>query len=78
MASGRLRQGWNRWQRIAQRVGRIQAAITFSLLYFLLAAPVALLYKLLADPLQVKRPQASSWHPIKPDADAAAAARRQS
>jgi len=45
---------------IAKRIGRVQAWIIFTLFYFVVMAPVALIFKLLADPLRL-RCRSSVW-----------------
>ena len=54
--------------RLAQRIGRIQAWLIFTLFYFIILAPVALVFKLLADPLRL-RSRASLWTSRTPPAD---------
>ena len=63
--------------RLAQRIGRIQAWLIFTLFYFIILAPVALVFKLLADPLRL-RPRASLWTSRPPPADPIVWGRTQS
>ena len=54
--------------RVARRIGRIQAWIIFTLFYFIVMAPAALIFKLFADPLHL-RPCSSLWRtrvPVPP------------
>jgi hypothetical protein len=53
---------------IAKRIGRVQTWIIFTFFYFVVMAPVALIFKLLADPLHL-RPRASLWKTRVPSAD---------
>ena len=59
------RRLWQWWKRLAQRVGNIQARLLLTALYFLVVSPVALLLKLVADPLALKRgpDRRSGWVP---------------
>ncbi len=55
-----LRAAWQRWKRLAEKIGHFQAKLLFGLLYFLIVTPFALGVKLFSDPLGLK--QASpSW-----------------
>ena len=47
---------------VAKRIGQVQAWIIFTLLYFVLLAPVALLHRLLTDPLHLRSSARSIWH----------------
>ena len=53
---------------VARRIGRVQAWIIFTLFYFLVMAPVALIFKLLADPLHLRH-HSSLWKARMPPAD---------
>jgi len=53
------RRLWQWWKRFAERVGNIQARLLLTALYFLVVSPVAILLKLLADPLALTPP--SPW-----------------
>ena len=55
---GRL---WNRWKRIAKRIGDFQARLILSVLYFVILGPFALLVRWGADPLSIKRGRQQSW-----------------
>jgi hypothetical protein len=58
-AFARLRRGWSK---IARFIGEVQTAVVFSLIYFVVIAPIALLLRLFGDPLWYrKRAQASFW-----------------
>ena len=54
-------QVWKHVMKVARFVGHIQAAILLTLFYFIVLAPVALLYQLVADPLHLRRSSASAW-----------------
>jgi hypothetical protein len=58
-----LRAAWQRWKRVAEKIGHFQARLVFGLLYFVVVAPFALGLKLFSDPLRIKkRPSPSWWH----------------
>ena len=48
--------------RLGRRVGQFQAALILTLFYFIVLAPVALVFKILADPLRLRNADRSSWH----------------
>ena len=73
-----MKRTWQRWQRIARIVGTVQARIIFTIFYFVLVSPIALIFKLLADPLQLRRREGSYWDPIPEDQDPATSTRKQS
>lgn len=52
---------WNRLLAIAKRLGHVQAWLILTLFYFVILAPVALIYRLAADPLHVRRASGSIW-----------------
>ena len=81
------RRLWQWWKRFAERVGNIQARLLLTALYFLVVSPVALLLKLLADPLALTPPspwkgegdvRASGWVPREARATDIEEGRRQS
>jgi hypothetical protein len=76
----RSKRLWEWWKRFAQRVADVQARLLLTALYFLVVFPVALLLKLLADPLALKRGRqvASRWVPRAARATDLEEARRQS
>lgn len=51
------------FKRLLHRMGQIQSAILFSLLYAILWLPVGLLSRLMADWLRRKPPQRTAWLP---------------
>ncbi|MBI3088396.1 MAG: hypothetical protein HYY91_05905 [Candidatus Omnitrophica bacterium] len=53
----------------AKRVGEVQAWLILTVFYFLILAPVALLFKCAADPLRLRRAPGSIWHPKPPPRD---------
>ena len=73
-----LRKLWEGWKVIAEKIGTFQAKIILGLLYFLILGPVALVRRVVADPLGLRRaPAPTHWIP-RPTAEANLdAARRQ-
>ena len=72
------RQLWELWKVIARIIGNFQARLIFSLLYFGLVGPVALVRRLVADPLGLRHePRPTYWSPRPPADVSRDAARRQ-
>ncbi len=46
---------WKKWLKVAQAIGNFQAQVILSLFYLLIMAPVAVLFRLFADPLRLRR-----------------------
>jgi Saxitoxin biosynthesis operon protein SxtJ len=73
-----LRALWEAWKLVAHAIGKIQARIVFSLFYIVLLGPVAVVLRLVADPLRHRHPPASNWRERSAEAgDPWAGARRQ-
>jgi hypothetical protein len=73
-----LRALWEAWKVVAHAIGKIQARLVFSILYVVLLGPVALVLRLLADPLRHRHPPNSNWQErAAPTDDAWVGARRQ-
>lgn len=53
---------WARWKVFARRVGNFQARVILTLFYFTIALPFGVIYRLVADPLAMKR-VVPRWHP---------------
>lgn len=45
----------------ATRLGRVQAWLLLSAAYFLVLGPIALVFKMLADPLRLRKQPRSMW-----------------
>ncbi len=56
-----LRALWEAWKVVAHAIGKIQARIVFSLFYIVLLGPVALVLRLVSDPLRHRHPPSSNW-----------------
>ncbi len=73
-----LRATWERWKVIAERIGTFQAKIILGLLYFLFVGPVALVRRLVTDPLGLWRDgRATYWIPRPQQPDSLERAARQ-
>jgi len=57
-----MKQLWQWWKRVAERIGNFQARVLLTALYCVVVLPVALVLKLLADPLALQRGRGrTSW-----------------
>ena len=73
-----LRRAWEGWKRFAFWLGDKQATLIYSLLYFLMLGPVALVRRLVSDPLLVRgRHSPTFWRPRTQTPPTLAEARRQ-
>jgi hypothetical protein len=51
---------WEKWKKLAKRIGDFQARLILSVLYFVVVAPFALIVRFGADPLSIK-PHREGW-----------------
>ncbi len=58
---------WRGWLFVAEKIGNFQGRVFFTVFYFIIAGPVALIYKAAADPLCMKRRNVSNWHSREED-----------
>lgn len=61
----------------SERFGNMLSRIFLTLLYFLVLGPFAILYRLCADPLRIRRPKDSNWLGWVAKNETIEAARRQ-
>ena len=61
----------------SERFGSMLSRTLLTVLYFVLLGPFAILYRLFADPLQLKRPGHSNWSTWRSDKHGLRRARRQ-
>ncbi len=64
-----LRDLWNRWLVLAQKIGKFQSRIVLTVVYFVFVWPFGLGVRLFADPLHVRRgssQQQSDWSARQP------------
>jgi hypothetical protein len=55
-----LKELWQRWVKVAKKIGDFQARLMLSLFYLVLILPIGLIARLFADPLALKK-SAASW-----------------
>ena len=60
-----------------ERFGNMLSRVFLTLLYFLVLGPFALVYRLVADPLRLRRPRGGNWWSWDADNETLRAARRQ-
>lgn len=73
---GMIKNIFERWKRLAHRIGEFQSRFILSVFYFLFLALFAIPFKLFSDPLQLKK--FHGWLPRNSeDGDHAASAGRQ-
>jgi hypothetical protein len=63
--------------RFSERFGQMLSRALLTVLYFVLLGPFALLYRLAADPLHLRRRRDGNWSPWTGANDTLARARRQ-
>ena len=68
----------NKWKKIAKTVSNFQTKLILTIVYFLLITPIALIYKIFADPLKLKKKKTANWAERKPEDLTILKARRQS
>ena len=56
-----LRALWEAWKLVAHAIGSFQARVVFSILYVVVLGPVAVVLRLVADPLRHRHPPVSNW-----------------
>lgn len=52
---------WRRWLRFAEIVGTVQMIIILTIIYWTILMLIALPFKILADPLRMRRSQPARW-----------------
>ena len=65
--SSSLARLWRGWLRVAKLVGDLNARVIFSVLYFVLGGPIALVVQRRSDPLLLHTRRASYWFPVEED-----------
>ena len=59
-----LSRAWKAWQRVAHWIGEKQAIVVYTVLYFAVIGPIALVRRLFSDPLQLRGRRGSTfWLP---------------
>ena len=73
-----LRRAWEAWKRFAFWLGDKQATLIYTVLYFVMIGPVAVVRRVISDPLLVgARHQETFWRPRVQAPPTLAEARRQ-
>jgi len=73
-----LRRAWEAWKRFAFWLGDKQATLIYTVLYFVMIGPVAMVRHLTSDPLLVRaRHNDTFWRPRRETPATLAEARRQ-
>jgi hypothetical protein len=75
-----LARAWTAWQRVAHWIGEKQAIVVYTVLYFAVIGPIALVRRVFSDPLQLRgrqRTSTSFWMPRAPIPVSLDEARRQ-
>jgi len=49
MSMSYLKKIWNKWKEIAEKIGNFQAAVIFSVLYYLIIVPIGLVANFISD-----------------------------
>ena len=59
-----LVRAWKAWQRVAHWIGEKQAILVYTVLYFAVIGPIAVVRRVFSDPLQLRgRQRTSFWMP---------------
>jgi hypothetical protein len=73
-----LSRAWQAWRRVAHWLGEKQAIVVYTILYFAVIGPIALVRRVFTDPLQLRaRRRTSFWLPRAPAPPTLDEARRQ-
>ena len=46
---------WQRWQKVAKKIGDFQARLILSLFYLIIVLPIGLIARMFSDPLSLKK-----------------------
>lgn len=57
----KMKSLWEKWKVLSAKILDKEATIILTLLYIALIAPVALVYKILADPMNINAKKKSFW-----------------
>ena len=58
------RRWLDRWMALLRTIGNVQAWIILTLFYVLILTPFGLIFRLVADPLRLRR-RSSTWQPLE-------------
>ena len=68
---------WTKWLWIALKIGNLQARVIFSVIYFLLLGPIAILFQLIGKNNPIKNPPKSLTVPKESTLTTIDSARKQ-
>ena len=74
---GLLKGAWRKWMRFAEIFGNFQMILILTVLYWSIVLLIALPFKLLADPLSLRKNRGPSWTERSPDLDIMGSMHRQ-
>ena len=72
-----LSTAWRYWLKFAETLGNIQMVVLLTIIYWTGFLVLAIPFKLLSDPLSLKRPGGSRWIDRTPIADVLESMRKQ-
>lgn len=49
-----FKKGWNKWLKLAHKIGNFQAQVIFTIFYFTILFPVGISIRFFSDPLNTK------------------------
>ena len=73
-----FKRAWERWIAFSHIAGRFNARVFLTLVYVLLVAPIGFVYRLVADPMRIKRRPTAFQSTTAYRENSLEAARRQS
>ena len=56
-----MKLAWIKWLKVAETIGNFQLAILLSIVYWILLPVIAIPFKLMSDPLTLKRMPSRLW-----------------
>lgn len=56
-----MKKAWEKWKVISNKILDKEATIILTILYIILISPISLIYKLFADPLNLRSRLKSLW-----------------
>jgi hypothetical protein len=62
---GLMRKLWDRWKRVARKIGDFQARALMTIFYFVILGPVAMATRWHSDPLALKATTPRGWSDIE-------------
>lgn len=72
-----LKTIWLKWKAIAKVISNFQAKLILTLIYFIFVTPIAILFKIIFDPLYIRSHKKTYWIKRNPEDTTISQARRQ-